>query len=74
VEIKRHLQLKRIPVIVLTTSSYEHDISFAYETGANSYITKPVTFAHLCKIIGSLDTCWLDTVDLPPLTEGDLCD
>jgi CheY-like chemotaxis protein len=73
-EIKQHPQLKKIPVIVLTTSSYEHDISLAYETGANSYITKPVTFAQLCKIIGSLSTYWLDTVDLPPLAEGDLCD
>jgi CheY-like chemotaxis protein len=73
-EIKRHPQLKKIPVIVLTTSSYEHDISFAYETGANSYITKPVTFSQLCKIIGSLSTYWLHTVDLPPLIEGDPCD
>lgn len=73
-EIKQHPQLRKIPVIVLTTSSYEHDISFAYETGANSYITKPVTFAKLCDIIGSLSTYWLHTVDLPHLTEGDLCD
>jgi CheY-like chemotaxis protein len=73
-EIKRHPKLKKIPVIVLTTSSYEHDISFAYETGANSYITKPATFAQLCQIIGSLNTYWLHTVDLPPLTEGELCD
>jgi CheY-like chemotaxis protein len=74
VEIKQHPQLKKIPVIVLTTSSYEYDISFAYETGANSYITKPATFAQLCKIIGALSTYWLRTVDLPPLTEGELCD
>jgi CheY-like chemotaxis protein len=74
VEIKRHPQLKKIPVIILTTSSYEHDISFAYETGANSYITKPATFSHLCKIIRALSTYWLHTVDLPPATEGDPCD
>ena len=73
-EIKQHPRLKKIPVIVLTTSSYEHDISFAYETGANSYITKPATFVHLCQIIGALRTYWLHTVDLPPLTKGDLCD
>jgi CheY-like chemotaxis protein len=71
VEIKQHPQLKKIPVIVLTTSSYEHDISLAYESGANSYITKPVTFAQLCRIIDSLTTYWLHTVDLPPLSEGD---
>jgi CheY-like chemotaxis protein len=74
VEIKKHPQLKKIPIIVLTTSSYEHDISFAYEIGANSYITKPVTFSDLCKTISLLSTYWLHTVDLPPLTEGDWCD
>jgi CheY-like chemotaxis protein len=73
-EIKQHPRLKKIPVIVLTTSSYEHDISLAYETGANSYIAKPVTFGQLCKIIESLSTYWLDIVDLSPLAEGDLCD
>ena len=56
VEIKQHPQLKKIPVIVLTTSSYEYDISLAYESGANSYITKPVSYAELCKIIRSLST------------------
>jgi two-component system response regulator len=72
VEIKRHPRLRKIPVIVLTTSSSEHDISFAYETGANSFITKPVTFGQLCQIIQSLSTYWFQTVDLPHWTDGGL--
>jgi two-component system, response regulator len=63
--IKSDEKLKRIPVVILTTSKAEEDILKSYHTGANSYITKPVTFQGLVTVIRSLKTYWLEIVDLP---------
>ncbi len=63
--IKQDPALKKIPVVVLTTSKAEEDILKSYNTGANSYITKPVTFAGLVGVIRSLKNYWLEIVDLP---------
>jgi len=63
--IKADEKLKKIPVVILTTSKAEEDIIRSYNTGANSYITKPVTFEGLVNVIRSLKTYWLEIVDLP---------
>jgi len=67
--IKADEKLKKIPVVILTTSKAEEDIIRSYDTGANSYITKPVTFDGLVNIIRSLKTYWLEIVDLPAKNE-----
>ncbi len=65
VEIKSHEKLRRIPIVVLTTSKTEEDILRSYDIGANSYITKPVTFNDLCQILRTLGQYWLEIVELP---------
>ncbi len=65
-EIKTDPNLRQIPVVVFTTSSAEEDIVRSYDTGANSYITKPVTFKALIEVLRILRTYWLETVELPP--------
>jgi CheY-like chemotaxis protein len=64
-EIKSDPDLRKIPVVVLTTSSEEEDILKTYGLGASSYITKPVGFDSLAKIIGTLGTYWFQVVTLP---------
>jgi len=64
-EIKTHPDLRRIPIIVLTTSKAEEDILRTYDLGVNSYITKPVTFASLVEIIKVLGRYWFEIVELP---------
>jgi len=63
--IKLDPEFRKIPVVVLTTSKAEEDILKTYNTGANSYITKPVTFPGLLEVIRSLKSYWLEIVDLP---------
>lgn len=64
-EIKADPELRRIPVVVLTTSKAETDIARIYELGANSFITKPVTFDSLVNLMKVLGTYWFDIVELP---------
>jgi CheY-like chemotaxis protein len=64
-EIDADPDLRRIPVVVLTTSESEEDIERSYGLGANSYITKPVTFRALVELTRDLGRYWLDTVALP---------
>ena len=64
-EIKEHAGLKEIPVVVLTTSKEDEDILRSYNLGANSYITKPVTFEGLCDVMKSLGKYWFEIVELP---------
>ncbi|MBK7999153.1 MAG: response regulator [Verrucomicrobia bacterium] len=66
-EIKSDPQLRSIPVVVLTTSKADTDISRIYELGANSFITKPVSFDALVKVMGDLVHYWFELVELPPL-------
>lgn len=63
-EIKFHDQLKSIPVVVLTTSDADHDISKAYGLNANCYILKPVDFDDFAKIIRLIEEYWFKTVVL----------
>ncbi len=64
-EIKTDPQLRRIPVVVLTTSVADEDISRAYKLGVSSYITKPVTFDGLIDVVKSLNDYWLQIVTIP---------
>lgn len=65
-EIKSDPLLRTIPVVVLTTSKADTDISRIYELGANSFITKPVSFDALVKVMGDLVHYWFHLVELPP--------
>lgn len=65
-EIKGDENLKRIPVVVLTTSQAEEDILKAYNLFANCYITKPVDFDQFVKIVQSIENFWFAIVKLPP--------
>ena len=69
-EIKAAEHLRQIPVVVLTTSEAEEDILRSYDVGANSYITKPVTFDGLVEIVRQLDDYWFEMVELPPSVNG----
>lgn len=64
-ELKADASLRQIPVIVLTTSSDEIDIVTAYDLGANSYITKPVTHTGLTEVMQSIAHYWSEIVELP---------
>ena len=64
-KIKTDPQLKRTPVVVLTTSSAEDDIVRTYDLHANCYITKPVDFENFVGVVRSIDEFWLNTVTLP---------
>jgi two-component system, chemotaxis family, response regulator Rcp1 len=64
-EIKTDKKLKRIPVVVLTTSKAEEDIVRSYDLHANSYITKPVDFDQFIRVIKSIEDFWLEVVKLP---------
>jgi len=57
--------LRRIPVVVLTTSRADTDIGKIYELGANSFITKPVTFDSLVEVMRTLGKYWFEIVELP---------
>ena len=69
-EIKSNKKLKAIPVIVLTTSSAEEDIIKTYKLGVNSFITKPVTFEELVKVVKEIDNYWFELVKLPNTNNG----
>src|SRR3954468_6730388 len=64
-EIKSDPELKKIPVVVLTTSKADTDIGNIYELGANSFISKPVTFDSLVNVMKVIKSYWFDIVELP---------
>lgn len=64
-EVKSDPDLKRIPVVVLTTSDSEQDILKAYNLNANCYITKPVDIHQFINIMSLIENFWLTTVKLP---------
>ncbi|HEY0026079.1 MAG TPA: response regulator [Longimicrobium sp.] len=65
-EIKAHPELRRIPVVVLTTSRAEEDVVRSYDLGASSFISKPVTFDGLVSAIKALGRYYIEIVELPP--------
>ncbi len=65
-EIKTDKGLKRIPVVILTTSNDQDDIINTYDLSANCYITKPLEFEQFFGVVKSIEEFWLTTVKLPP--------
>lgn len=57
---------KTTPIIVLTTSDSDSDILKSYECGANSYITKPISFDDFIRVIRELNEYWFEVAALPP--------
>ena len=64
-EIKNNPALRRIPVVILTTSKAEEDMLRGYDLGAASYITKPVTFDSLVELMKALGKYWVEFVETP---------
>ena len=64
-EIKSDPKLRRIPVVILTTSKAEEDIVRSYDLGVNSFIVKPVTFEALVETVRELGKYWFQIVELP---------
>ncbi|MGJ3247380.1 MAG: response regulator [Elainellaceae cyanobacterium] len=65
-DIKSDDTLRRIPVVVLTTSQAEEDILRTYELHGNCYITKPVDLSQFIRVVRSIEDFWLSIVELPP--------
>ena len=69
-EIKGDPRLRRIPVVVLTTSKAEEDVARAYDSGANSFVAKPTDFRTLVEVMRTMEGYWGKTVTLPPERNG----
>ena len=70
-QLKQHPVLRKIPVLVLTTSENEQDIFRCYDLHANCYLTKPLDYGEFLAVVAQIDQFWLRTVKLPPsLTVG----
>ena len=65
-DIKSDPELKRIPVVVLTTSKAEEDVLRTYNLHANCYVTKPVDLEKFIVVVKSIDVFWLTVATLPP--------
>ena len=65
-EIKVDPKLRRIPVVVLTTSSAERDIVASYDLHANCFVTKPVDMDQFVEVVNSVEDFWFSIVRLPP--------
>lgn len=64
-EVKNDPELRRIPIVILTTSKAEEDVLKSYDLGVNSFITKPVDFYKLIDIVTILGRYWFEIVELP---------
>ena len=65
-EIKASPTLRRIPIVILTTSKDEEDVLRSYDLHANCYITKPIDLAQFLMVVRSIEEFWLTIVRLPP--------
>jgi chemotaxis family two-component system response regulator Rcp1 len=63
--IKKDADLRRIPVVVLSSSEAESDIARAYELHANAYVTKPVDIDHFLQVVKAIEEFWVEIVKLP---------
>lgn len=68
-EIRNDTDLKRLPVIILTSSESEEDIVDSYELNSNAYITKPVTVDDFMDLVNTFEEFWFTLVRLPPTPE-----
>ncbi len=64
--VKADEELRRIPVVVLSTSGSEDDVLAAYDRGVNSYVRKPVELDGFLRVLRSVEEWWLRSVTLPP--------
>lgn len=64
-EIKEDDDLKRIPVVILTTSQAEEDVVRSYQLQANAYVSKPVELEQFIKVVKTIEQFWLEIVKLP---------
>jgi chemotaxis family two-component system response regulator Rcp1 len=64
-EVKADPVLRRIPVVIFTTSQAPHDISFSYELGANCYISKPGQLEDFISTVRAMEDFWLGSAQLP---------
>ncbi len=64
-EMKSHSVLRRVPVVVLTSSEAEEDVVKSYDEHANAYVTKPVDLGEITTIVQSIDEFWFQVVRLP---------
>lgn len=69
-EIKMDPELKRIPVVVLSSSEADRDVLESYSLGANCYVTKPVDLRVFQSIVQGIEGFWFTIVKLPPRREG----
>jgi len=69
-EIKSDPRLRRIPIVVLTTSKAEEDIYRSYDLGVNSFISKPVKFEGLVELMKTVSYYWVEIVKLPVVEEA----
>jgi CheY-like chemotaxis protein len=65
-EVKADPDLRRIPIVVVTTSSAEQDVVKSYNLHANCYVTKPVDLGQFLEVVRSIEDFWLSIVKLPP--------
>jgi DNA-binding response OmpR family regulator len=65
--LRRQPGLRRLPVVVLTSSRERRDVDRAYDLGANSFLVKPVGFAELLEMVKALDLYWLRMNEAPEL-------
>lgn len=65
--IRNHPKTKNLPVVVLTSSNEESDVTTAYSNGANSYIRKPVDFSEFTDAVHQMGQYWLELNEAPPL-------
>lgn len=64
-ELKQHPELKKIPVVIFSTTNNEQEMRRCYELGANSYITKPNSFESLLKTVAALRSYWMHSSGVP---------
>lgn len=64
-EIKEHPVLRRIPVVILSSSEAEEDIVDSYDRYANAYVTKPVDLEAISNVVRAIDECWFEVVRFP---------
>lgn len=64
-EIKEDPELRNIPVVILTTSRADEDVVRGYDLGVSGYVTKPVTFDGLVKVMQAIERYWFEIVELP---------
>jgi two-component system response regulator len=65
-EIRKDASTRRLPVVMLTTSSEQQDIAAGYDCGVNSYIRKPVRFEEFVAAVGQVGLYWLMLNEVPP--------